>query len=100
MLAAYTARGLCRLKLDGRARGGSGIEDLNRGISGEGRSREVVGDNYSAFLLRAAHYGKEGRFSKAILNCNEALVIQPRSLRALVCRGALKFRIQSYRSVV
>ena len=35
-------------------------------------------------------------FFQAILNCNEALRLRPRSVRALLCRGALKYRICAY----
>ena len=33
---------------------------------------------------------------QAILNCNEALRLRPRSVRALLCRGALKYCIGAY----
>ena len=36
-------------------------------------------------------------YLQAILNCNEALRLRPNSVRALLCRGALKFKIGAYR---
>ena len=36
------------------------------------------------------------KFLQAILNCNEALRLRPLSVRALLCRGALKYRISAY----
>ena len=38
----------------------------------------------------------KGRHSKAMFNCNEALKIQPNSVRAYLYRGALKFEIKNY----
>ena len=38
----------------------------------------------------------KGRYSKAMFNCNEALKIQPESVRAYLYRGALKFEIRNY----
>uniref|UniRef100_A0A1I8F7H0 TPR_REGION domain-containing protein n=1 Tax=Macrostomum lignano TaxID=282301 RepID=A0A1I8F7H0_9PLAT len=43
---------------------------------------------YQVYLSRAAHYACEGRYSKAVLNCNEALRLQPQCVRALLYRGA------------
>ena len=39
-----------------------------------------------AYLARAAHFGKSGRYAKAILNCNEAIKLVPKSVRAYLCR--------------
>lgn len=44
-----------------------------------------------AYLSRVAFYGLKGRYSKAILNCNEAIKIYPHSVRAYVYRGVLKY---------
>ncbi|KAK3100715.1 hypothetical protein FSP39_024147 [Pinctada imbricata] len=35
-------------------------------------------------------------YTKAILNCNEAIKIQPRSVRSYLYRGALKYHIMAY----
>lgn len=44
-----------------------------------------------AYLSRVAFYGLKGRYSKAILNCNEAIKIYPQSVRAYIYRGVLKY---------
>lgn len=44
-----------------------------------------------AYLCRVAYYGLKGRYSKAILNCNEAIRLYPESVRAYICRGVLKY---------
>lgn len=44
-----------------------------------------------AYLNRVAFYGLKGRYSKAILNCNEAINIYPQSVRAYIYRGVLKY---------
>ena len=41
---------------------------------------------FQAFLSRAAYYGMKGRYSKGIMSCNEAIKLQPRSVRAYLCR--------------
>jgi len=86
MEKAYNERGFCRLKLH-RAKG---VEDLNKSILLSKR-------NFNSFFLRAAYYSSEKKYSKAILNCNEALKIEPRSIKALMCRGCCKFYNNSTR---
>lgn len=44
-----------------------------------------------AYLSRVAYYGLKGRYSKAILSCNEAIQIYPQSVRAYLYRGVLKY---------
>ena len=39
-----------------------------------------------AYLVRAEQFAQEGRFAKAILNCNEAIALQPNSSRAFMYR--------------
>lgn len=41
---------------------------------------------FQAFLTRAAYYGLQGKYSKAILNCNEAIKLQPNSIRTYLYR--------------
>lgn len=43
-------------------------------------------------MSRAAYYGSQGRYSKAILNCNEVLKIHPNSAQAYFYRGILKYQ--------
>lgn len=43
-------------------------------------------------MSRAAYYGSKGRYSKAIMNCNEAIKILPNSARAYFYRGTLKYQ--------
>lgn len=45
-------------------------------------------------LSRAALYGAQGRYAKAVLDCNEAIRIQPKSVRAYLYKGALKFYLK------
>lgn len=58
-LALYQ-RGMCRLRL-GRARG---LGDVNKALAMKPRM-------WKAYLTRASHYAKQGKYPKAILNCNE-----------------------------
>ena len=58
---------------------GRGIHDLNKSLA-------VDPALFQAFLAQAAHYGRTGRYSKAILNCNEAIRIVPNSVWAYVYR--------------
>ncbi|XP_072423984.1 uncharacterized protein ttc6 [Chiloscyllium punctatum] len=82
---AYYQRGLCGLKLhDFKC-----IYDFHRALALNPKLFEV-------YLSRAVYYAIQGRFLKAILSCNEALKIEPRSVRAFVCRGALKFYSKAY----
>jgi len=39
-------------------------------------------------------------YQQAILNCNEALRLRPQSVRALLCRGALKYHISAYHHAI
>ena len=39
-----------------------------------------------AYLARAAYYGMKGIYTKAILNCNEAIKLQPTSVRSYMYR--------------
>lgn len=47
--------------------------------------------NKQVYLSRATFYGTRGRYSKAILNCNQAIKVQPNSVRAYLYRGAFKY---------
>ena len=40
-----------------------------------------------AYLSRACYYGLKGVYTKAILNCNEAIKLQPNSVRAYLYRS-------------
>ena len=53
-----------------------------------------------AYLTRAAYFGKSGRFSRGILNCNEVLRIMSSSLRGYLYRGSLKLHTRAYRSAI
>ena len=55
---------------------------------------------FQAYLSRAAYFGQQGRYTKAILNCNEAVVLKPNSVRAFVYRGSLKYKIGAFRLAV
>ncbi|XP_060684942.1 uncharacterized protein ttc6 [Hemiscyllium ocellatum] len=82
---AYYQRGLCGLKLHDF----NCIYDFHRALALNPKLFEV-------YLSRAVYYAIQGRFLKAILSCNEALKIEPRSVRAFLCRGALKFYSKAY----
>ena len=42
--------------------------------------------SYKGYLTRAAYYGMNNRISKAIMNCTEAINIEPKSIRAYLYR--------------
>lgn len=48
---------------------------------------------FQAFLTRAAYYGLQGKYSKAILNCNEAIKLQPNSIRTYLYRYHRRFTL-------
>ena len=56
-----------------------GMLDLNKSLALNPKLTQ-------SYLARAAYYGKTGRYSKAILNCNEAIRLEPASVRAYMCR--------------
>uniref|UniRef100_A0A3P8XAW7 Tetratricopeptide repeat domain 6 n=1 Tax=Esox lucius TaxID=8010 RepID=A0A3P8XAW7_ESOLU len=80
---AYHQRGLCHMHLQQS----TSVQDFNRALS-------INPNLFQVYLSRAAFYGAKGRYSKAILNCNEAIKIQPKSIRAYLYRGALKFYLE------
>jgi len=47
-------------------------------------------------MSRAAYFGQQGRYTKAIQNCSEAVNLKPDNVRAFVYRGALKFKIGAF----
>ncbi len=59
--------------------GTNGILDLNKSLA-------LNPAFFQAYIARAAHYGRTDRFTKAILNCNEAIRIMPTSVRAYLSR--------------
>lgn len=72
---AFYQRGLCKMRL----RMSKAIQDFNRGLA-------IDPSRYQIFLSRAAFYGTGKRYTKGILNCNEAIKLQPRSVRAYLYR--------------
>ncbi|MGH0182080.1 UNVERIFIED_CONTAM: hypothetical protein FKN15_017838 [Acipenser sinensis] len=56
---------------------------------------QMKAKKYKVYLSRAAFYGEKCRYSKAVLNCNEAIKIHPKSVRAYLYRGALKFYMKA-----
>uniref|UniRef100_A0A8C0FCA6 Tetratricopeptide repeat protein 6 n=1 Tax=Bubo bubo TaxID=30461 RepID=A0A8C0FCA6_BUBBB len=57
---------LCRMQL----RQDKCIRDFNRALA-------LCPSHFQAYMSCAAYYGSKGRYSKAILNCNEAIKILP-----------------------
>jgi len=55
---------------------------------------------FQAYLSRAAYFGQQGRYTKAILNCNEAVKLKPNSVRAFVYQGSLKYKISAFQLAV
>lgn len=72
---AYYFRGLCKAHLNNP----KSIQDFNKALS-------LDPDLFEAFLGRACVYGAQGRFTKAILNCNQAVRLNPRSVRSYLYR--------------
>ncbi len=60
------------------------IQDFNKALS-------IDPKLFEAFLARACVYGLKNRFTKATLNCNEAVKICPKSVRAYLYRYLLFF---------
>jgi len=57
----------------------SGLVDVNKSLA-------IQPQFFQAYLARAALYGRTERYTKAILNCNEAIAIMPTSVRAYLYR--------------
>jgi len=81
-LQAFFNRGMARFHLNHP----KCIQDFNKAL-------QIKPTLFEAFLARACVYGLKDRVTKAILNCNEAVKICPKSVRAYLYRGALKLRI-------
>lgn len=72
---AYFYRGLVRAHLQQS----KCIQDFNKALS-------LDPSFFEAYLARATIYGLEKRYAKAILNCNEALKINSKSVRGYLYR--------------
>ena len=55
------------------------IQDFNKALS-------LDPTLFEAFLARACIYGIKERYTKAILNCNEAIKLSPKSVRGYLYR--------------
>ncbi|XP_059812571.1 uncharacterized protein ttc6 [Hypanus sabinus] len=82
---AYYQRGLCRMKLHEI----NCIYDFHRALA-------INPGLFEVYLSRAVYYAMQRRYLKGILSCNEALKLQPQSVRAFLCRGALKYCAKVY----
>ncbi|XP_047128697.2 uncharacterized protein LOC101237560 isoform X1 [Hydra vulgaris] len=51
---------------------------------------------YQAYFGYALHYGSNKQYTKAILSCNKALLIEAQSIAVLIYRGCLKLHIKAY----
>ncbi|CAI9731680.1 repeat 6 [Octopus vulgaris] len=69
------------------------IRDFNKSLTSGRRNAQV-------FLSRACYFGMLKNYPKAILNCNEALEIEPQSIKGLLYRGALKYFIGAYKFAI
>jgi tetratricopeptide (TPR) repeat protein len=74
-IKAYYNRGLARVHLNSS----KAIQDFNRSLA-------IDPNLFESFLARACAYAQQGRVSKAILNCNEAIRLNPKSVRAYLYR--------------
>ncbi|XP_067895393.1 uncharacterized protein ttc6 isoform X2 [Heterodontus francisci] len=86
---AYYQRGLCRMRLHEV----NCVHDFHRALA-------INPQLFEVYLSRAVYFAMQGRYLKAILSCNEALKLQPQSIRAFLYRGALKFYTKAYRLAV
>ncbi|MGH0182233.1 UNVERIFIED_CONTAM: hypothetical protein FKN15_009259 [Acipenser sinensis] len=84
---AFYQRGLCKMRLQQA----TSVHDFNRALAANPNLFQV-------YLSRAAFYGEKCRYSKAVLNCNEAIKIHPKSVRAYLYRGALKFYMKDFKA--
>ncbi|XP_069772876.1 uncharacterized protein ttc6 isoform X2 [Narcine bancroftii] len=82
---AYYQRGLCRMRLHEI----NCIYDFHKALA-------INPHLFEVYLSRAVYYAMQQRYLKAILSCNEALKLQPQSVRAFLCRGALKYYAKVY----
>ena len=82
---AYYWRGLAKVYLNHS----NSIKDFNRALS-------VKPHLFEAYLARACIYAMQGRITKAILNCNQVVKLNARSVRGFLYRGALKYLSRGY----
>ncbi len=72
---AYYYRGLTRVRLNHEGC----IQDFNKALA-------INPQLFEAFLARACYYGIQLRYAKAILNCNKAIQLCPKSVRGYLYR--------------
>ncbi|KAI8923467.1 hypothetical protein BC831DRAFT_470816 [Entophlyctis helioformis] len=82
---AYYHRGLCKL-YEGND---SGVADLDLAIMHDDKF-------FEAFLTRASYHHAKGMYAKGIEDCNEALKLEPTSIRSHLLRGACKCKLNQY----
>jgi len=75
LVKAYFNRGLTRVHL----KHAKCIQDFNKALA-------IEPTLFEAFLARACIYSMQNRFSKAVLNCNQAIKLNPISVRGFLYR--------------
>jgi tetratricopeptide (TPR) repeat protein len=63
----------------------------NKGMFAINYALMLKSDLIEAYLTRAAYYGSNGRLPKAIMNCTEAINIEPETVRGYLYRGVLRY---------
>ena len=77
---AFYERGTCRLRMNDAR----GIQDVNKALG-------IDQSMWQAYLSRACYYALQQRYTKAILNCNKAVEMEPNSVRGYMTRGCIKY---------
>jgi tetratricopeptide (TPR) repeat protein len=66
-----------------------GVQDLTKAIRYNTRF-------FDAFIARASFFDNRGEYVLAILDCNEALKLEPSSLQAHLLRGTVSAKVHKY----
>ena len=104
MFAKFSAHELMRLSSNRRP-----LLDINRALVIEPKNAEAylaraawyeddcISKHFVLFLFR---YARCERFSKGVLNCNEAIRLNPNLVRAYLYRGSLKYSLRLYNHAI
>ncbi|KAK5670739.1 hypothetical protein QVD99_002513 [Batrachochytrium dendrobatidis] len=82
---AYYHRGLCKLY----EKNDTGVNDLDLAIQYDEKF-------FEAYLTRASFHHSKGMYTRGIEDCNEALKLEPTSIRSHLLRGACKCKLNQF----
>ncbi len=85
---AYYHRGVCQTKLSK-----NGLTDLDMAL-------KLDKKHFDAYLTRAFYHHSHGHHDKGIEDCNNALKLEPTSIRAHLLRGSCRCMLKEYEAAL